>query len=445
MVTVTSAVESRLVQTGSASRTIQASPLATVQSTTTNSPKPARKLVTSRFVAAIAGFIAVSALWGSTRFGALSPSDFPFRTWTATAIDDFLSNEQGRPQIDLVGSSLMLAPIGGVDADFTNSAVDAPRHHRSLYFENSFKKLTGESVKTFNFALPGEMPSDAYLITKFLMKGEKRPDVIVYGVGPRDFLDNLLPSPSATDPYAWLSRFGDVNDRIGLISPDWQQRMNYEMGRLIFPYGQKVDLNNSFTRAVASTLNVVVPPTNGGAPMSVRRTILPEYRNFEVGDRECLFTPTTDANRPSFTDNIAEYKKRYKTMKWDTYLTQMRFMLDILNIARERKTHMVIVAMPITQINRSLLSDLAWDTYKHSIKVIALAKGATFIDMEGSGKFATKDFSDTVHLHSGGGAKLLDLLAERLSNDRAVMTALNRPAKTDDHTTTVAGLKGSLQ
>jgi hypothetical protein len=65
--------------------------------------------------------------------------------------------------------------------------------------------------------------------------------------------------------------------------------------------------------------------------------------------------------------------------------------------------------------------------------------------MEGSGKFALKDFSDTVHLHSGGGAKLLDLLAERLSSDRAVMTALNQPTKIDDHSTTVAGLKGSLQ
>ncbi len=445
MVTATSAVESRLVQASSASRTIQASSLAIAQSISSKRHPFASNLVKSRFFAAIVLFISVSAVWGSLRLGALSPSDFPFYTWTACAIEDFLSNAQGRPQIDFVGSSLVLAPLGGVDADFTNAAVDAPHHHRSLYFEDAFKKRTGESIKTFNFALPGEMPSDAYLITKFLMKGEKRPDVIVYGVGPRDFLDNLLPSPSATDPYAWLSRFGDVNDRISLISPDWQQRMNYEMGRLIYPYGQKVDLNNSFCRAVTATLNKVVPPTNGGAPMSVRRIILPEYRNFEVAKNECLFTPTTDANRPAFSDNIAEYRKRYKQMKWETYLTQMRFMIDILTIARERKTHVVIVAMPITEINRSLLSDLAWDTYKKSIKVIALAKGASFIDMEASGKFKTKDFSDTVHLHSGGGAKLLDLISDCLAKDHAVMAALNKPAQTDNHSTTVAGLKGTLQ
>ncbi len=445
MVTATSAVESRLVQASSASRTIQASPLAIAQSTSTKRHSFASNLVKSRFFAAIVLFISVSALWGSLRFGALSPSDFPFYTWTACAIEDFLSNEQGRPQIDFVGSSLVLAPLGGVDADFLNAPVDAPHHHRSLYFESAFRKLTGENVKTFNFALPGEMPSDAYLMTKFLMKGEKRPDVIVYGVGPRDFLDNLLPSPSATDPYSLLSRFGDVSDRIALISPDWQQRMNYELGKLLYPYGQKVDLSTSFTRAVTATLAKVIPPTNGGSPMSLRRIILPEYRNFEVAKDECLFTPTTAANRPAFSDNIAEYRKRYKNLKWDTYLTQMRFMTDILNIARERKTHVVIVAMPITQINRSLLSDLAWDVYKKGIKVVALAKGASFIDMEGSGKFQTSDFGDTVHLHSGGGAKLLDLLSERLVADRAVMTALNKPARTDDHSTTLAGLKGTIQ
>jgi hypothetical protein len=445
MVTATSAVESRLVQASSASRTIQASPLAIAQSTTTRSPSFASKLVKSRFLVATVLFISVTAAWGSSRLGALSPSDFPFYTWTACAIEDFLSNEQGRPQIDFVGSSLVLAPLGGVDADYTNKPVDAPHHHRSLYFENAFKKQTGESYKTFNFALPGEMPSDAYLMTKFLMKGEKRPDVIVYGVGPRDFLDNLLPSPSATDPYLWLSRFGDVNDHIALISPDWQDRLNYEMGRLIYPYGQKMDLTNSFSRAVTAMLNKVVPATDGGSPLSVRRTVLPEYRNFEVGKNECMFTPTTDANRPSFADNIDEYRKRYKKLKWDTYLTQMRFMTDILNIAKERKTHMVIVAMPITEINRGLLNPLAWDVYKKSIKVIALAKGATFIDMESSGKFQTKDFSDTVHLHSGGGAKLLDLLSVRLAADPAVMAALHKPANVEERSATVAGLKGTIQ
>lgn len=400
----------------------------------------------SRFFTATALFVAASAVWGFTRFGALAPSDFPFHTWTSCAIDDFQSNEQGRPQIDFIGSSLVLAPLGQVDSDWQKKKIDAPRHHRSLYFENSWKKLTGENIKTFNFAIPGEMPSDAYLISKFLLKGEKKPDVLVYGVGPRDFLDNLLPSPSATDPYLWLSRFGDVNDHIALINPDWQQRMNYEMGRLIFPYGQKIDLVTTFSRAAVAFLDKVVPPTNGGAPIAIRRRILPDYKSFEVAKDECLFIPAVPGEQKPFTDNIDEYRKRYKKLKWETYLTQMQFMVDTLNIAKERGIKVVIVSMPITEINRSLLSDLSWQTYKKSIKVVAQAKGATYIDIEGSGKFSTKDFGDTVHLHGGGGAKLLDMIAETLVKDHSVMTALNKPAvKPAVNATTVAGLRGTLQ
>jgi hypothetical protein len=115
----------------------------------------------------------------------------------------------------------------------------------------------------------------------------------------------------------------------------------------------------------------------------------------------------------------------------------------LLNIARERDTHVVLMAMPITDINRSLLSDQAWDLYRQSIKAMAQAKGASYIDMEGSRAFQLADFGDTVHLHSGGGAKLLNLLAEKMAADKVVIAAL-KDARTSEHqSTTVAGLKGS--
>lgn len=283
---------------------MKASPLAKPSSSQPKRNQFVSRLAKCRFAVSVILFVLVSAVWGSLRLGALSPADFPFYTWTACAIEDFLSNEQGRPQVDFVGSSLVLAPLGGVDADFLGKAVDAPHHHRSLFFEDAFKKRTGQDIRTFNFALPGEMPSDAYLIAKFLLKGEKRPDVIVYGVGPRDFLDNLLPSPAATDPYQYLSRFGDVNDRISLIAPDWQERLNYELGRFVYSYGQKTDLSTAFSRGVSGTFNRFLPAQDGGSPMSVRRKILPDYRQFEVAKDECLFRPTTPKTRAAFQTTL---------------------------------------------------------------------------------------------------------------------------------------------
>ena len=386
----------------------------------------------------------VCAAWGSLRLGALSPADFPFYTWTACAIEDFLSSAQGRPQIDFVGSSLMLCPLGGVDADLLGRDIDAPRHHRSLFFERAFKQVTGQNVRSFNFALPGEMPSDAYLLTKFLLKGDKRPDVIVYGVGPRDFLDNLLPCAAATDPYQYFSRFGDVSDHISLIAPDWQTRLSYELGRMFYTYANKTDLSSSFSRSVTNILANLLPLSGSSISILERRTVLPDYRPFEVADRECLFRPQTPKTRPPFADNIEEYRRRYKQLKWDTYLTQMTFLSDLLQTARDRQTRVVVVSMPITTINRTLLSDLAWDVYKRGIKVVATSKGATFIDLEGSGKFELADFGDTVHLHSGGGAKLLTVLAEQLAANKAIMTALHKQSQPETKAITVAGLKGTI-
>lgn len=56
------------------------------------------------------------------------------------------------------------------------------------------------------------MPSDAYLITQLLLGYKDHPKLIVYGVGPRDFVDNLLTSATSTDPYRCLSKILNLAD-----------------------------------------------------------------------------------------------------------------------------------------------------------------------------------------------------------------------------------------
>ena len=116
------------------------------------------------FVAAMLLFAAVNVVWAKTKFGVTSPTDFPYPTWTGTAIEDFLSNAKGRPQLAFLGSSLVLTTLGAVDATYEQKRIDAPYHHYSHYFEDKFKELTGQTISTFDFAIPGEMPSDAYFI-----------------------------------------------------------------------------------------------------------------------------------------------------------------------------------------------------------------------------------------------------------------------------------------
>lgn len=379
---------------------------------------------TNRFFVAVLLFAAINCLCGWTKFGSLSPSDFSCITWTSAAIEDFLSSKQGRPNLVFLGSSLLLVPLGGVDADYLQHSFPLPHHHHCLYFEKQYQALSGKPISTFDFALPGEMPSDAFLITKFLLKDDKVPDVIVYGVGPRDFLDNTLPNPGATDPYQYLSRFGDISDHIDLIAPGWQERFNYELGKVAYTYGHKGDLSFSADRFLSSILNVVLPPVTTKASTQLRRSVMPGYKPFEVGVDDCVWEPTTPTTRAKFNDNTAEYEKRYRLLNWDTFTAQMAFLSDLMSTARERKIQVVLVAMPITTRNRNLLSDSTWDAYRHSLRVLARAKGAAFLDLQASPVFNDKDFGDTVHLHSGGGLKALNLVAETLAHNERVQTAL---------------------
>jgi hypothetical protein len=370
----------------------------------------------TRFAWATLTFLLVGGIAAILNFGAVKPEDFPVLSWTGWTIKDFLGSKE-RANIVFLGSSLMLVPLDGVDADYLNKRIDGSQHHHSVYIEDKIKEKAGLSLKTFTFALPGEMPSDAYLIVNNLLKGKNKPDMIVYGVGPRDFLDNMLPSPAATDPYRYLSRFGKIDHIADRVAPEFFPRLDYELGKLSYFWQNRANISQVADQFATSVVNSAVPLPEDGYPVTFdeRRLLMPDFRPCEVPKGAAFFRPTTAAERTNFVDNLAEYKKRYATMKWDTYISQMRFFADALDVAKSQGIKAVVVAMPITDLNRQLLSDLSWDAYRKGVLAMAKRKGATVIDLSESKEFSRSDFGDTVHLHSGGGKKFFDVVVDRLS------------------------------
>ncbi|MBX9720907.1 MAG: hypothetical protein K2X81_05905, partial [Candidatus Obscuribacterales bacterium] len=341
------------------------------------------------------------------RFGATAPQDFPYLSWTGWTIKDFMQQKE-RPNVVFLGSSLMLVPLDGIDADYLNKRVDGSQHHHSAYFEDKFREKTGLNLHSFTFALPGEMPSDAYLIVKNLLNGKNKPDMIVYGVGPRDFLDNTLPSPAATDPYKFLSRFGSVNPIADRVMPEAFQRLDFELGKVCYFYGQRADLSVKATHMADQTIGSVLPLPPNVKEMNAddHHLILPEFRPTEISAGQAWFRPSTPEDRKIFVDNLPEYRQRYKTLNWDTYISQMRFFADTLDEARAKGIKVVVMTMPITDLNRSLLSNLSWKAYRSGVLALAKRKGATVVDYSESKDFSQADFGDTVHLHAVGGRRL---------------------------------------
>lgn len=391
-----------------------------------------KRLLKTRFAWALLTFCLMGTIAGSCGLFKSAPEDFSFLSWTGWTIRDFLRQER-HPDIVFLGSSLMLVPLDGMDADYLGSRVDGSQHHHSCYFEDKFKELTGIKLRTFTFALPGEMPSDAYLIVKNLLNGPKKPELIVYGVGPRDFLDNMLPSPAATDPYRFLSRFGDIEPIKERLMPDWQQRLDYELGKLSYFYGQRGEISKAAEKIASRILNKVEPLPLECKALSFdeRHVILPDFRPCEILEGQAWFRPSTGSQEGNFVDNLAEYRKRYATMKWDTYISQLRFFADTLDEARRKGIKVVVVTMPITDLNRTLLNDQSWSAYRSGVIGMSRRKGATVLDFSESMDFSRSDFSDTVHLHSAGGKKLFDMIMDRLSENSQVLAALQTRQESD--------------
>lgn len=383
------------------------------------------KALRSSFVVGLLLFLFLSAWAQMERLGSSNPKDFPYLGWSGWAIKDFFAQKE-HPNVVFLGSSLMLVPISGTDSNFLNKRIDGAKHHRSIFFENAFEKYSGKDIRTFNFSLPGEMPSDAYMIVDFLLKGRMRPDVIVYGVGPRDFVDNMLASPSTTDPYRYFSRFGDVGAVVDRMMPTINERFSYEFGKVLYLFSVREDLAEYFSRSVRPYIDKALPLAKGVEAYNFdqRRALLPEYRPTELHQGEAFFRPQAKSDTSHLYDNLEEYRKRYKSLKWETFLAQMTFLADSMKIASLRDTHVVIVAMPITDINRSILQKDAYSAYKQSLRLLCAAKGATFIDFDQGGNFKEADFLDTVHLHAHGGQKMLDLLAQEIAKDPKTMNAL---------------------
>jgi hypothetical protein len=410
----------------SAPNTISAAPAAATRQAVQHlemvgKPTPVLRSV---FVWAALAFIVLSTICAGTRFGQNRPENFPFMGWTAWAIQDFLEKPKP-PNVAFLGSSLMLVPLSGVDADHLNQRLDGAQHHHCVYFQDEFKRQTGCAIDTFNFALPGEMPSDAFMITDFIL-ARKRPGVVIYGVGPRDFTDNLLPNPASTDPYRFLSRFDDVSPHASLMMPDWQERLSFELGKAIYFYGQRADLVRNSQDAAAKLAATFLPLPPGVMAVSpdARHALLPDYMPTELHKGQAFFRPTAPEERKHFTDNLDEYRQRYAKLKKRTFDTQLAFFNSGLESARRNGIHTVIIAMPITDVNRQLLPDSTWNTYKQSVRNVVETQGATFIDLSESKEFVLADFCDTVHLHSGGGKKLLDKVIAAMAADTRIMDAV---------------------
>jgi hypothetical protein len=394
-------------------------------------PDQTARRVKSTFLVAVVIFGAINFY-----FSFFTPIQFDqyraaCHSWAWWAMKDLRTSGELH-NVALLGSSLMVSAMAGTDANYTNKSLDLTQYHKAVYLDHKLRTAFGGNFNTFNLALPGQMPSDAYLALKSMVNCAHRPDVVIYGVAPRDFLDSMLSSPVDTDPFHYFKRLVNVDDVVNYLFRSPFAKLDWFLQRLVYFYGMSIDFQLATVDQASNFLAVVLPPPAGAKPFTWwdRTKLLPSYLPTELAPNAVMTQPVDqEAAIKNYKDNTPEYLARYKSPDELTYKTQIFFLKKMAEFCRKERIELVIVNMPITFQNAMVLQPQIFNNYRQAMQVICSSEKLTYIDLCDFGLFKITDFTDTVHMNAFGGKKFVDRLVELLAMYQKTSSAMAMAGK----------------
>lgn len=353
--------------------TIQTKPEKTAVSVSPGASKPSKKWAKHAALTALALFAATNVALLSVPERKKHVTDSAMELWSGPGsinltVNGFKALPQ-RPTIVLMGSSLVMHPFWAMDAERSKNLKQFPdifHYHLSKTFEQKLASDGAPNQRVYNFAIFGQMISDAYIYVDEYLKGDKKPDVVMLGIAPRDFYDAELPSPTATFTFKRLIGLENFHRYADAYLPQWQDKADWVAQHICYFYGKRWRLQKEVQKVVEQTYDAVgvleekVPQTplkNGGF---------------------MLFGSTQDR----WTHSSAEYHRRYHGIAEKDLSLQENFLKAILKVCNERKIKVVLVNMPLSQQNRNLMPPGYYEHYKETMAKFASDAGVKFDDLD---------------------------------------------------------------
>jgi hypothetical protein len=333
------------------------------------------------------------------------------------------------PDVVLLGSSLMMIPISFRDADYLNKNLDAVSHDHSVYMQDMLKERAGLSdLQCFNFALPGGMISDDYMIFRALIhnqvRARQKPKLLVIGITLRDFLESHVNSASSTNTFHYFRHFFDIDDIANIAMPEFWQKFDYWQGKFLYMVGKRLDMQVAFDEELKKTVAGVfgrAPEKALDAPVLTANVAHNLKTEAEPGDY-----PLVPREKFLYEDNSAEYRKRFSHPSDKLFKTQSEFLSKLLTEAKSDNIKVLLVNMPLTPANKSLMPAGYYDRYLATVQDVRARFGCAYLNLNDGQTFTTADFRDTAHMNADGGKKLIDAMVAQIKGDRGESLALTK-------------------
>ncbi len=375
----------------------------------------------STFMNAMALFIALNMVLSFTAPLDFDKFNFPYKGWAWWTFNDLRTPPTSTEthNVALLGSSLMVSAINNCEAMFKKERLNLAVYHKATYLDRLLEKKFGGKFNTYNLSGPGQNPSDAYMTLQAMLKLHQRPDVVVYGVAPRDFYDSSMASPVDTEAFRFLHRLVNIDDSINMMFRSPWDKLNWVMERNIYLYGNGLDLSMIANNFINKELDAVFPPPPTSRQFTYwdRVKLLPKYKMGEIHPLAVVIHPQSPKGSPRFTDNTPEYIERYKNPDDHIYKIQWHFLLKLVELCKRERIELVIVNMPITLDNIRVLiqsgykhSENRYLGYVYALRTLAQEHDVQAFDLNDFAMYTQKDYHDGVHLNAFGGTKLINQL-----------------------------------
>lgn len=329
--------------------------------------------------------------------------------------------DQKQPiDVFFMGSSLMQRVMDEGEATYLNEHINGLLHRNSTAMEGLLKPKFQRHVATNSYTVGGLHASDAAMVTAALLRDEHKPAAIVYGIAPRDMMNNLLSGPTDTETFQLLNRLRPQPEVAKLAYTSSSEKFDHAVSNALIAlsplYDWRAELSQVFRRRVGRKLNdianlyVPVPKNPLKLLDQIRLRMSPEELTGE------LSIAPFDPKHPTCEDNRAGYLFAYRPFRARFYERQKVFFQQMLKTANERGIQVIVVNMPLRSDNLSAMEPGFYDLYLNDLRAMTAKYNASFMDMNDQITFSHENFTDQVHLNGAGALKLVQCLAPRLSS-----------------------------
>lgn len=337
--------------------------------------------------------------------------------WTNPALIDLAIKEykeQKQPaNVVLLGSSLMMFPFWAMDASFDPKISDIAHYHKSVALQAVLEKSGIKNSSVFSLASAGQMSSDAYLYANEFLKGENKPEVVVWGIAPRDFADDNVKSPMATVSFKQIVDLSNFSSYAKTFLPRFEDKAEFIANHSCFLYGKRwrfqKEAERTLEKVSVAVSRVFVAPSSDATAGGAGSTAVNPLAKSAAGADLAMSSLLAGTAEQRWQTSTKEYRGRYKNIAERDLSVQMSCLENTLKVCQERGIKVVLVNMPLTKLNQDLMAAGFYQRFNAQVKALATTHGkdVTLVDMTNQSQFAESDFWDTVHMNHIGGSKLI--------------------------------------